>query len=104
MAKPKITARPPLRLIDCRKGRREASRKKTAALLLELSLLAKQGDLDGVMLCVRYRVGFEPWKCAGAAGVEQGIRTGCYQTNIAEAVNAAERIKAQCLAMQDDLE
>lgn len=81
MARPKkTTARPPLRLIDCARQRREADQQETLQILRALTARAMRGEVIGLALCFR-----------SGEGVEQCVFTGAYNKP-SEAVNAAARM------------
>jgi hypothetical protein len=91
MPKPKLGARPPLRLIDFAKQRRDADRRETLAILREMTGLVASDEATGVLLY---------FKCS--SGRERFVCTGPFKADPALGVNAAAQITAQLLAIQDD--
>jgi hypothetical protein len=92
MRKPKTTARPPLRLIDCQEERRQSHQLETVSILRALTARALRGEVLGVALCFR-----------SEDGAERFVVTGPYNKP-AEAVNAAVRMQLRLAEMQDELE
>jgi hypothetical protein len=80
MSKPKTSTRPPLRLIDFAKQRRDADRRDTRLVLQALLERAENGQIDALALCFKDAEGAEHW-----------VLTGAYE-DPKNAINAAARV------------
>lgn len=93
MSKLKTTTRPPLKLMDFQKQRREAARHDTELVLQALLSKAIHGEVSDLALCYRDRQGVEQW-----------VFTGVYHGGWAEVINAAARITWRLAERQEEAE